>query len=195
MANFYPFLAYVVVTTFTPGPNNIMAMTNAVRYGYRKTVGFVMGMTVGFFIIMLASGMLNFVLISFLPQLKFWLSILGAIYMVYLAVHIFLSKPVEDDPTQDSLNTFKAGFTLQFLNVKVILYGITVYSNFIVPSYHTPYAVAWFAPILTLVVLASNSSWAVGGDVFRRFLKKYNRWFNLAMGVLLIYVAVASLLE
>jgi cysteine/O-acetylserine efflux protein len=193
MANFFPFLTYVIVTTFTPGPNNIMAMTNAVRYGYRKIVGFIMGMTAGFFIIMLICGILNFVLISLLPQLKFWLNILGAAYMVYLAVHIFLSKQAEDDPTQDNLNTFKAGFVLQFLNVKVILYGITVYSNFIVPSYHTPYAVAWFAPILTLVVLVSNSSWAVGGDIFRRFLKKYNWWFNLAMSALLIYVAVASL--
>ena len=27
MVNLYPFLAYVVVTTFTPGPNNILAMS------------------------------------------------------------------------------------------------------------------------------------------------------------------------
>ena len=193
MINLYPFLAYVFVTTFTPGPNNIMSMTNAVRYGYRKILNFLMGMTVGFFIVMLACGMLNFVLISLLPQVKGWLNILGAVYMFYLAIHIFLSKAVEDDQAQASLNTFKVGFSTQFLNVKVILYGITVYSNFIIPSFHTPFSVAWFAPVLAGIGLASISSWAVAGDVFRRLLKKYSWWFNLAMGLLLVYVAVASL--
>ena len=59
MINLYPFLAYVVVTTFTPGPNNIMAMSNAMHHGYRRTLGFLAGMTAGFFLVMLACGILN----------------------------------------------------------------------------------------------------------------------------------------
>ncbi len=36
MPNLYPFLIYVIVTTFTPGPNNIMAMTNAMHDGFKE---------------------------------------------------------------------------------------------------------------------------------------------------------------
>ncbi len=68
MLNFFPFLAYVVVTTFTPGPNNIMAMSNALRYGYRRTFGFLTGMTAGFFVVMLACGLLNVALANLIPR-------------------------------------------------------------------------------------------------------------------------------
>jgi cysteine/O-acetylserine efflux protein len=36
MFNLYPFLIYMVITTFTPGPNNILSMNNGLRYGYKK---------------------------------------------------------------------------------------------------------------------------------------------------------------
>jgi hypothetical protein len=38
MPNFAAFLSYVLVTTFTPGPNNIMSMSNASRYGFKKSI-------------------------------------------------------------------------------------------------------------------------------------------------------------
>ncbi|HWJ02835.1 MAG TPA: lysine transporter LysE, partial [Verrucomicrobiae bacterium] len=37
MPNFAAFLSYVLVTSFTPGPNNIMSMSNASRYGFKKS--------------------------------------------------------------------------------------------------------------------------------------------------------------
>jgi threonine/homoserine/homoserine lactone efflux protein len=52
-----------------------------------------------------------------------------------------------------------------------------------------------FAPLLAFICGVSTSCWAVGGDIFRRFLNRYNRIFNIAMGLLLVYTAVASLLE
>ena len=72
MPNLTAFLLYVFVTTFTPGPNNLMAMSNAIQYGYRRVLGFLAGMTVGFALIMLASGLLNVALVQILPQTRFW---------------------------------------------------------------------------------------------------------------------------
>ncbi len=43
MPNFSAFLSYVIITTFTPGPNNIMSMSNASRYGFRKSLPFNVG--------------------------------------------------------------------------------------------------------------------------------------------------------
>lgn len=193
MTNFYPFLAYVLVTTFTPGPNNITAMTNAVRDGYRRTLPFLLGVVSGFFVVMLLCGLLNVVLLGLLPQLKFWLNLLGAAYMVYLAIYIAFSSPVhEDAPAANTLNTFKVGFGMQFVNVKGILYGVTVYSTFIVQMTQDPLTVSLFAPLLAFVGFLAISSWAIGGDVFRRFLHSYQRPFNIVMALLLIYTAAAS---
>ena len=195
MINFYPFLIYVLVTTFTPGPNNIMSMTNAMRAGYRRTLRFLMGVLVGFFIVMLICGLLNVVLVSLLPQIQYWLNILGAAYMVYLAVHTILSKPVEDESKKIGMNTFKAGVLMQFLNLKVILYGITVYAMFITPSFQHPASVSLFAPLLAAIGFIATSCWALSGAVLSSFYRKNYRLFNLAMGAMLIYIAIHSLLS
>jgi len=192
--NLYPFLAYVVVTTFTPGPNNILAMSNAMRSGYKRTLGFLAGMFTGFFLVMLACGLLNVALSNRLPQVRFWLNLLGAGYMVYLAFHIMRSGAMEDGADKRDLNSFTAGFALQFLNLKVILYGITVFAMFITPTFQNPVTVSLFAPVLAAIGFAATSCWALGGDIFRQTLRKHYRVFNLAMACLLIYTAIAALL-
>jgi cysteine/O-acetylserine efflux protein len=193
MFNFYPFLTYVLVTSFTPGPNNILAMSNGLRYGYRRTLSFLAGVISGFFIVMLISGLLNVALVSLVPQIRFWLNLCGAAYMIFLAVHIVFSKPTGEDTHQGALNTFGAGFALQFINLKCILYGITVFALFITPIYQNPLIVSLFALLLAGVGFVAVSSWTLGGNLFRSFLQKYERWFNLVMGALLVYIAIVSL--
>jgi threonine/homoserine/homoserine lactone efflux protein len=194
MVNFFPFLAYVFVTSFTPGPNNILSMTYGMRYGYRGTLKFLLGIISGFTVLLVLCGWLNSFLTSIVPQAKLWLNILGAVYMVYLAYHILRSGPVEENSQKKDLNSFQAGFVLQFVNLKGILYGVTVYSIFITPSYSSPLQVVVFALILAVVGFLAISSWAIGGDLFRSLLKKHYRWFNLVMAALLVYTAIASLI-
>jgi cysteine/O-acetylserine efflux protein len=66
MPNLFPFIIYVIVTTFTPGPNNIMAMTNAMHDGFKRTIRFLFGIFAGFILILLLSGLLNLVL-AYMP--------------------------------------------------------------------------------------------------------------------------------
>ena len=70
------------------------------HHGYRRTLGFLAGMTAGFFLVMLACGILNIVLANRLPQVRFWLNLLGAAYMIYLAFHIVRSGAMEDSSGQ-----------------------------------------------------------------------------------------------
>lgn len=193
MSHIYPFLIYSIVTIFTPGPNNVMAMANGMHQGYRKTLHFLAGIFSGFFVVLLLGGFLNTVLSSVLPSLTRWLKILGAIYMVYLAIHIIRSKPAEDSDKGILYNSFKAGFLMQFINVKGILYSITIFSSFIIPFYTDPNAIWLFSIFLAMMCFVSISCWAIGGIFFRKFLLKYYRPFNYAMGGLLIYTAIASL--
>ncbi len=194
MPNLTPFLAYVFVTTFTPGPNNVMAMSNAMRFGLKKTMPFVWGIFTGFLLVLTLSGLLNMALASLIPGLRTWLNLLGAVYMLYLAYHIAHSQPVEEGQGGDNLNTFRAGFLQQFVNVKVLVFGITVFSLFIVNTYHDPLSISLFALFLALVGFAASSSWAIGGNLFRKLLKEHYRAFNYVMAGLLVYTAAASLL-
>lgn len=67
MPNFPVFLSYVLVSTFTPGPNNIMSMSNASRYGFRKSIMFYVGVFSGFAILMALSSIFGVTLYKLLP--------------------------------------------------------------------------------------------------------------------------------
>jgi threonine/homoserine/homoserine lactone efflux protein len=190
--NFLAFAMYVVVTTFTPGPNNLMAMSNGLHTGFRRTIKFLGDVFAGFFVVMLICAFANFAFMLMLPSIHSWLNWFGAAYMLYLAIHVMRSKPHLDEENE-GLNTLSAGFSMQLINPKVILYGITVFSNFIIPVYRSIPSLVFFALILAVIGLLASSSWAYFGVIFRRFFAKYDRFINLAMGLLLIYTAIASL--
>src|SRR5262245_6237640 len=108
-----------------------MAMSNGLHTGFRRTLRFLGGVFAGFFAVMLVCASANFAFMTLLPSLHTWLNLFGAGYMIYLAIHVMRSKPHEGEENE-SLNTFKAGFTMQLINPKLILYGVTVFSNFII---------------------------------------------------------------
>jgi threonine/homoserine/homoserine lactone efflux protein len=194
MTNLTPFLIYVIVVTFTPGPNNIMSMVNGMRYGYKKMLRFLAGIVTGFFIVMFISGLLNVALTNLIPDSGHWLKILGALYMLYLAYHVLRSGPIEENPEKGSINSFKFGFTMQFLNIKAILFGVSVYSLFIIDLYKSPWMIFLFALFLALNALAATSAWALGGNLFRNVGQKHYRIVNFVMAGLLIYTAISGLL-
>ena len=193
--NFLAFITYVLVTTFTPGPNNMMAMSNGLHDGFRKSLRFLAGVFWGFIFVMLLCGYLNFALVSILPKARFWLNLLGTGYMIYLGVHIALTKQGAQTEIDRPLNTFKAGMFMQFLNLKLILYGITVFSNFIIPFYQDIPTLTLYSIILATVGFIATACWAAFGVIFRTFFSKYSTVINISLGLLLIYSAIAGFLS
>jgi cysteine/O-acetylserine efflux protein len=194
MVNIQAFLIYLIVTTFTPGPNNILSMANAMRYGYRRVHGFLAGVFVGFFLVLLLSAFADLLLVNFIPKAEIWLKVLGAAYMIFLAIHIMLTKPAREESGGKGMNTFLVGFSQQFLNLKGILYGITIYATFIIPSYRQPLILALFALLLALAGYLSVNLWALTGSWLQNMAWRYQRWINIGMGILLVYSAVVSLI-
>ncbi|KON88042.1 amino acid transporter LysE [Sporosarcina globispora] len=183
------FFLYVFVTSFTPGPNNIMAMIFANRFGLRKTIRFCLGVSAGFFVIMILCSYFNLLLHQFIPKIELIMTIIGVIYMLFLAFKILTSKPDDQNNNEDKHNGFLIGMLLQFINPKGILYGVTVISTFILP-YHTSHtSLIIFSIFLAFVGFLSTFSWSVFGSIFQSFLAKYRSQFNVIMALLLVYSA------
>ena len=53
MFNWFAFLTYAVITAATPGPNNIMSMSNGGRLGFKGALPFNFGILAGFAAVML----------------------------------------------------------------------------------------------------------------------------------------------
>jgi cysteine/O-acetylserine efflux protein len=191
----FSFLIYIFVTSFTPGPNNIMAMLFANKFGLKRTIRFCLGVGAGFFVIMLLCSYFNVLLKNYIPKIEFFMTILGAIYMVYLAIKIVTSKEKDQDNEKDKNNTFLTGMLLQFVNPKGILYGITAISTFILPYHTSNVSLILYSLFLALIGFISTFCWSVFGSMFQKFLSKYRSQFNVIMALLLVYTAVSILVE
>ncbi|ATP40652.1 lysine transporter LysE [Solibacillus sp. R5-41] len=185
----FSFLLFVFISSFTPGPNNIMAMAFANKYGLKKTVTFCLGVGVGFFAITLLCSVFNIVLTSVMPKIEFPLTLLGVGYMLYLAYKILMSKEGNDNASREHKNFFFIAILLQFVNPKGILFGITVVATFILPYYDSYFSYLLFSLFLGIVGVMSTFSWSLFGSVFQNLLVQYRQPFNIVMAGLLVYSA------
>ena len=115
-------LIYAFVTSFTPGPNNIMAMVFTNKYGVKQTFRFCLGVGIGFLVILCLSGFFNMILYQVMPKIGWVMAFIGAGYMIYLAVKIMKSKG-GDDETLDRYNHFIPGCCCNLLIRKPFCMG------------------------------------------------------------------------
>lgn len=143
-------ISFVAVTTYTPGPNNISAASMGVLCGYKRTLPYMLGMVSGFFVMLTLSGLVSGFLLEQIPAFEMILRITGAVYILWLAWHTLKASYTFDEENQKPLG-FLQGFLLQVLNVKVIVFGLTLYGTFLankIPSFfHLILSAALFASV------------------------------------------------
>jgi len=83
-----------------------MSMTLASQFGYIRTLRFILGIAVGFFVLMLLCGYFNLAIFRLIPKIKRTMTILGSLYMLYLAFKIMKTNSKREKRSQDGLNSF-----------------------------------------------------------------------------------------
>ncbi|STK93459.1 putative transporter [Escherichia coli] len=82
----------------------------------------------------------------------------GAAYIVWLAWKIATS-PTKEDGLQAKPISFWASFALQFVNVKIILYGVTALSTFVLPQTQ---ALSWVVGVSVLLAMIGRLAMCAG---------------------------------
>ncbi len=187
------FLIYCFITAYTPGANNLLSMSNAIRLGFRRSIRFNFGILAGFTVVMSVCAAFTATLFSFLPKIKMVLQILGAAYMLYLSWKVWKSSAdLKLDSGKEA--SFLSGMILQFANPKIYIYAITAMTLYILPAYHSIGSMIVFTIILTLIGASGSFVWALFGAAFCRVLSRHTKVVNMVMALLLIYCAVALFL-
>ena len=193
MFHSYDFLIYCFITAYTPGANNLLSISNAIRLGFCKSVRFNFGILAGFAIVMSVCTAFSATLYSFLPKVKIVMQILGAAYMLYLAWKVWKSSSeLSADGGKEA--SFLSGMVLQFANPKIYIYAITAMSLYILPVYHSGTALIGFTAILSLIGASGSFVWALFGAAFCKFFSKHTKLVNAVMALLLVYCAIALFL-
>ena len=84
MFNWFAFLTYAVITAATPGPNNIMSMSNGGRLGFKGALPFNFGILAGFAAVMLICTAFCSTLTELIPAVKTPMLIAGAAYICFI---------------------------------------------------------------------------------------------------------------
>ena len=193
MFPWFSFLTYAVVTAVTPGPNNIMSMSNGSRRGFRGALPFNFGILAGFSVVMVLCTACCTLLSQLIPKIRLPMLVVGAGYMLYLAWETFRSSDqIEEDHSRDG---FWAGLLLQFINPKIYIYGIMSMEAYILSFYSgQPVPLLGFALLLAVIGFVFTLCWSAFGSAFRWLFSKHARLVNTVMALLLVYCAVSLFL-
>ncbi|NBJ92018.1 LysE family transporter [Parablautia muri] len=178
------FLIYSCINAFTPGPGNILALNTVANYGYKKGRPLFGGIFAGYYVVQIICAVFVFGVSAFLPDMLGIMKYIGAAYILWLAVHIALSKPAVD--TAEESASFMKGFLLQFVNVKIYLFGITALTGYI-----TDYSVSFWVLLLFEILIATigtvaTFTWVGMGMLIRKTYQKYYRAINLILALALV---------
>jgi threonine/homoserine/homoserine lactone efflux protein len=186
------FFVFITLMAYTPGPNNIMSMGNASRFGFRKSFRFNLGMWAGFSFVMLLCALASATLAAFIPKITIVMKIAGAAYMIWLAWHTFRSAGVDD--AEEGRPTFAGGAFLQLVNPKIYVYGFAAMSSWIIPAHPHVLVIVAFALFLAFYGFVATVAWAVFGKVFARLFSGRAKVLNIVLALLLVYCAVSLFL-
>lgn len=189
--NLLPFLSFVLISTFTPGPSNISSASMGVLHGYKNTLNYQGGLALGVFLVMLLTGWLATTLLSLLPALEPALRYAGAAYILYLAVGILKASYTFTERETTPLG-FAHGFMLQILNPKLMVYAFTLFAAFLAPITGNGPVLVGTVLFLTLIAFCATSVWALFGTVIKTYLHypRVKAMVNLILSLFLVYTAI-----
>ncbi len=184
------FALFAMVSSITPGPNNLMLLASGVHYGFRATLPHMLGISIGFALMVLAVGVGLAGLFSLFPWLYSLLKWAGASYLLYLAWKIANSGPIDSgNPVAQKAGPmrFLNAAAFQWINPKAWVMALGAFSTY-VPANGGVLVVALAAGIFGLINLPSVGMWALFGARVRHLLKveRNLRIFNYGMALLLV---------
>jgi len=192
LIDFATLIPFVLITTFTPGPNNLSCASMSINFGIKKTMNYIYGIVTGFFLLLLLCGFFSNLLFMAIPSVEPIMRWVGAVYILYLAYSTFKASFSFKEKSNQYLWGFYKGVLLQFINPKGIIYGLTLYSVFLNPLIGNPFYIALFSLCFALVGLCAVLIWALFGAMINQYLHhlKLRIILNGMLSLLLAYTAV-----
>jgi threonine/homoserine/homoserine lactone efflux protein len=163
------FVLFNIVTSVTPGPNNIMLAASGARVGFRATAPMMLGVFAGATLIFLLNLLGFGALITALPGARGGLKLIGCLYLFWLAWKIWSAAP-PDPRTLRPLVGFYATVALQFVNPKLWLVAASAALAFVPPGGAFAVKVALFTAVYAATIVPSIFLWTGLGALMQRVL-------------------------
>ena len=188
-------ILYSIASSGTPGPNNMMLLASGANFGYLRTIPHMLGVSVGFSIMVMLVGMGLMGVFEAYPLSYLVLKIVSIVYLIYLAWKIASASPPQNLSTETPQNkakitsvpfSFIQAALFQWVNPKAWAMALTAISVY--ATDRSLSAIGLVAIVFGVVNLPVISLWVTMGKALRLFLQdpSHLRLFNYTMASLLI---------
>jgi threonine/homoserine/homoserine lactone efflux protein len=172
--NYLLFFIVSTITILSPGPGVLFTLTNTLRYGVGGSLGGIIGVALGTFIVATVSATSVGVIIAASPLAFMLMKYIGAVYLIYLGIKLWRASP----PMMDTGNTLTEGakiqlfkgLTMQLTNPKIVFFFLSVFPQFI--NFSQGYGQQFFLLVMTYctLLLALHFIYALLATKTRRWL-------------------------
>ena len=193
---FIALVSFYFVMYVTPGPNNAMMLASGLKFGLKKTIPHMSGITIGH-IIQLVSVCLGLgVIFQIFPEIQKILKVICSIYILYLGYKILGSfskiKMNDSRPLK-----FHEAALFQIVNPKAWTISSMVASGFLPKEGNLIISILFIALTALIICPLSIAPWAAFGVAIRNLIQNYQtkRLIEYCLAFLLLITAIVILIH
>jgi len=177
-----------IIAAVTPGPNNVMLTTTGLNFGVRRGVPHLLGICIGFPVMLALIGLGFGTLFELYPLLHEAIKLIGIAYLLYLAWKIAGSSGGVGRIKQEKPINFWQAAAFQWVNPKAWIMGSSALAAYTSLDDSFFVQVAIICVSFMLITIPCAGVWLVFGAGLQRFLRdpKHLKLFNIAMALLLV---------
>ncbi|MBU1619282.1 MAG: LysE family translocator [Gammaproteobacteria bacterium] len=185
---------FAFAASFSPGPVNLVSVSNGARYGVVKGLSFITGATLGFILLFLIIGFGLHHILTALPVLTIVLQWLGIAFLLYLSYQLFSDSGELNNNSEAKAPDFITGALMQWLNPKAWLASLSGIAAYI-PEASTEQLLI-FASLYLPICWFSLAAWLWAGIVLGHYLQSPARMrvLNKTLALLLAASCILILL-
>jgi threonine/homoserine/homoserine lactone efflux protein len=187
MAQLVALLGFSFVSSFTPGPNNILLWASGATFGFRRTLPHVVGTALGIGVMAIVSGAGIAALVSSVPQVGVGMRLAGSVYLVWLAWQIVRSGALKQGSVARPLGVGGA-MAFQVLNPKAWIFALGAMTTFRPEALPVMTGTVVVALVMMSMIIPAASVWAGAGDAMSRWLsgERTRRAVSVVLGAMVI---------
>lgn len=190
------FLYYCFISGITPGPANLTSLATSARKGRKAALSQWRGILAGFSVVAVASVFVVYFMGGALGDKAVYLSVVGALYLVFLGVKILLDRKDTDGEKENRPKrgvvegTFLYGFLVQMTNVKIMLFCVSALSGYVLPYSRDFLTLFLYGLSLILSGPVCNLAWVFLGGTLTSFFRRHALLADIIMALSLFICAL-----
>lgn len=187
MTQLLALVGFSFVSSFTPGPNNVLLWASGAAFGFRRTLPHVLGTALGIGAMALAAAAGLAAAVAAVPELALVMRLGGSAYLLYLAWQIGRSGALQSAALARPLGV-RGGATFQLLNPKAWIFALGAVTAFRPADLPPATGSVVVALVMMLVIVPTAAAWAGAGGAMSRLLsgERAHRIVSLALAVMVV---------